>query len=399
MSQFRVLTQSKNLQDLTPLIESISTLLKSGIVHEIHKGKKAFDELSMKIQLAVNDTIPDIKLQFKVVGNSLSNTADDINEVLQIPYTDIKKGKHAVYLGSKYIEKYEIYRWYCGLAGSVILLIILLFYTWGLLCGVCKTQPNLHEYRNRRYKPPTTCPLTFGIVLVFIFFGTLVLLTIVFSLTGIVAEKGVCFFLENPSHPKTKQLISILQKKFEEQEMADSIKIIQGKKPNFADVLINCYQNLSLYHAFQLNKYNRIQLPNNKVIDGFNISNILEFKGRYKIEARLRRFLNNVNVNPGRIVLLSRDGHQLLEKLQKTNLNSFNFASYANLIYQKVTPLDLMNISKEIAKEASSLPPSQLNHSFELKNIAMLLKGYHENYLSDIPDCLVSLIKIDFFGL
>jgi len=394
LSQFRVLIQSPSSENLTPLIENLSPFGKSGIIHEIQKGKIVFDELSYKIQLAVNDTIPDIKHQFKVVAKSLADTADDINEVLRIPYSDIKKGKHAVYLGTKYIDKYEIYRWYASLVGSAIILFILIFYICGLLCGVCKKQPNIHEYGNRRYKPPSTCPLTSGIVLVFLFFGALLLMTIGLSVSGIIADRTGCFFLENPSHPKSKQFIAILQKKFEEEEMTDSIKIIHKEKPNLGDVLTNCQKNLSLYHAFQLNKYNRIQLPDKRVIDGFNISNILEFKGRYKIEARLRRFLNSVDVNPGKIVLLSREGHQLLEKLQEADLNSFNFKPYIDLRYQKVTPLDFMEVSQEITKEANALPPSQLNNSFELKNIAMLLKGYNENYLAEIPDCLVSLLEL-----
>ena len=92
-------------------MQNISRLLNANIVYEIKKGKEAFDEISNKIQMTVSNTIPDIKLQIKAVGQELSVAADDINEALRRPYVDLYKVKANVYIGQKYIEEYEEYRY------------------------------------------------------------------------------------------------------------------------------------------------------------------------------------------------------------------------------------------------------------------------------------------------
>ncbi|CAG2121154.1 unnamed protein product, partial [Medioppia subpectinata] len=149
MESFSVSTRIDDLPDLSPLMQNISNLLNANIVNEIRKGKEAFDEISFKIQATVNHTIPDIKKQIRAVGLDLGLVADDINQVLRRPFADLAKVKSNVYTGQTYIEKYEIYRWYACLAGASILSLILILYSFGLLCGVCNQQPTRHNYKWR----------------------------------------------------------------------------------------------------------------------------------------------------------------------------------------------------------------------------------------------------------
>lgn len=249
-----------------------------------------------------------------------------------VPLKDLRHGKENIYVGSLYIEGYEIYRWYACLAASSIVLTILACYTFGLLNGVCAKQPSVSEYRNRRQKPPSTCLLKCGIFLLFVFFGPLLLCTIALFIVGGVSDRVGCFYLEHPDNRGTKQLMSLIQKHFEQQEVTDSMKIIRGVKPNIAEVLSRCHQNLSLYNALQLYQFNKIQLTDEKVVEGFNISSILEFKERYRIEERLEAFLTRVDVNPAPIVILTREGNDLLDRLKETSLGTLNFSSFAELV-------------------------------------------------------------------
>lgn len=374
-------------------MNNISALLQADIVHEVERGKQAFDRISVKIQMAVNDSIPDIKRQIRAVGQELASTANDINEALRVPYADIKRGKESIYEGSLYIEEYEIYRWYAGLVGAGIVLAILACYTFGLLIGVCSKQPTVNEYRSRRHKPPSTCLLKCGIFFLFLFFGPLLLASIALFLSGGIADRVGCYYLEHPNDPGTKQLMTLLQKYYEAQEATDSMKIIRGVKPNIAEVLSRCHQNRSLYNALQLYQFNRIQLTEAKVIEGFNISSILEFKDRYRIEERLETFLTKVDVNPAPIVILTREGNALLDKLKETSLGTLNFSSFADLVNQRVTPLDLNSVANELENEAKLLPPSQIDHSTNLKNIAIMLESYQEKVISKVHHSVVSRSK------
>lgn len=397
LPRFQISNKLDNLPNLFPVIANISDLLQAGIVGEVSKGKSAFDRISQEIQNAVNGSIPEIKNQIRLVGRDLSATADELNGLLSLPTEDIEKGKREINLGSQFLIKYDVYRNLGCLGGTAIVFTIMLAYSIGLLCGVCKKQPTYHEYRSRRIKPVTSCPFRFGIFHVFLLFAGLMISTIILFITGSVVDRVGCYYLEHPEEPQTRQLIAILQKKLDDGSMfksnSDHVALLKGIKPNLADVITRCHQNSSLYNVLQPSKYNSIQLHNNKIIVGFNISNILEFKGRYKIETGLRRLLANVNFDPSSIVILTQRAILLLERLRETNLDSLNFSSFSNLMYQKVIPLDLHNISQEIAQEAKKLPPSHFNFSSELQDVAFLLEGYHNRLLKEIQESLIKLNK------
>jgi hypothetical protein len=173
-----------------------------------------------------------------------------------------------------------------------------------------------------------------GIFLLFFFFGFLLLATVGLFFVGGVTDRVGCFFLEHPDDTSTQKLIGLVEKHFKQLSSSDSMRIINGQKPNVAAVLSRCHQNVSLFHALQLNKYNRIQVAPGKVLEGFNISSILQVKNRYQIEERLNTFLSRVDVNPAPIVILTREGNELLDKLKETSLGTLNFSSFADLVNQ-----------------------------------------------------------------
>ena len=162
------------------------------------------------------------------------------------------------------------------LIGASIVFIVLLFYSMGLLCGACNQQPTRHNFRHR--SKSATRFFRCGIVVVFLLFFPLLLGTIVFFLFGSISEKVFCYYMENPSQPQSKQLMSILQNRFERLEYSESMNVIQGVKPNLADVITRCHQNLSLFKVLELNRYNHIQVNSGRVVHNVSLSEILKFK-------------------------------------------------------------------------------------------------------------------------
>ncbi|XP_054154509.1 prominin-1-like [Oppia nitens] len=371
LSTFVVTSRIDELPDLSHLMNNISRILDANIVEEIRKGKQSFDEISYKLQSTVNNTIPDIKRQIYLVGLELSGVADDINYVLRRPFVDLNNVKSNVYLGEQYINKYEIYCWYAFLLGTSILFIILMFYSFGLLCGSCKEQPTRHNYKWR--SKSSTRLFRCGLTIFMLTFLPLVFSSIVLFLMGSISDKTVCYYLENPSDPQSKQIADIIQNRFEKLHYSESFNVIQGVKPNFADVITRCHQNLSLFNVLQLNRFNEIQI-NGRIASNINISEILQFKDRYKIDDKLQAFLSRVNVNPSNVQLMTRDGYQLLQELKETSLGTLNFSSYANVIKHSITPLDLVAISNELEQEANKLPKQDYENVAKLRNIAMDLK-------------------------
>ena len=58
---------------------------------------------------------------------------------------------------------------------------------------------------------------------------------------------------------------------------------------------------------------------------------------------------------------------------------------------QRVTPLDLIAVANELDTEANLLPPSQIEHSTNLKNIAIMLESYQLKVITKIHHSVVSL--------
>lgn len=381
------------LPNLHPIIQNLSALLESGLILEVRKGKNAFDRISSEIQTAVDGTIPEIRRQVADVGKDLSATAEDINRLLDLPKKDILKLKVEASKGSKFVAQNDVYRHYGSLAGATLVSIILVSYIFGLLCGVFKKQPTYHEFKNRRAKPPSSCPFRLGIFFFFLTFGFLLIATIGLFLTGMLTDRIGCYYLENPNAPQTRKMLDILMKKLDGIDTSSYAVVVRGVKPLLPEVLNRCHKNESLYRALQLNKIESVQLSSGRKIEGLNISNILEFRGRNKIEARLKRFLSKVDFDPSAIVILNQRAYILLERLKQNSLVTLDFSSFFNLNHQEVTPLDLQTISTDLAQEAKALPSSQLNYSSEILEVAVVLEGYNKHLLKEIHESMVSVLS------
>jgi hypothetical protein len=107
-------------------------------------------------------------------------------------------------------------------------------------------------------------------------------------------------------------------------------------------------------------------------------------------------------VNPSHIVILTEEGHELLERLKDTSLGTLNFTSYAQVVKQHITPLDLVAISKELESQAGRLPKTDVENVAQLRNIAMDLKAAINlvaNIKASIVCCLVFVRAFSFIKL
>ena len=106
--------------------------------------------------------------------------------------------------------------------------------------------------------------------------------------------------------------------------------------------------------------------------------------------------MDRVNVNPSNVVLLTAEGSQLLESLRQTSLGTLNFSSFANVVKNRLTPLDLVSISNDLEAEANRLPKNDYENIAKLRNIAMDLKT-PINLLVKIRETIVFEITVQSF--
>lgn len=100
-----------------------------------------------------------------------------------------------------------------------------------------------------------------------------------------------------------------------------------------------------------------------------------------------------MNINPKNIVLISREGEELLQILQETPLETLNFSVFANQLQKNIKPIDLDLISKKLEEESSRLPESEIENIARLRNIVLDLKS-----LKELVNIITNkIVRINFF--
>lgn len=85
--------------------------------------------------------------------------------------------------------------------------------------------------------------------------------------------------------------------------------------------------------------------------------------------------MNELDINPSNIVLLSREGEELIKSLQKTPLETLNFSRFAKTIRHSIPNIDLEEIAQTLEQESLRLPDEEIENVAHLRNIALDLKA------------------------
>lgn len=106
-------------------------------------GQAKFDIIKDDISKSISKNIPDIRAALNKTGVEISKVSKQLTEQLQ--RTSAITGNNSYKHFEKadyYINKYSDYRYYAGLGISIVLLLILMFIVFGLMCGICGKRPD-----------------------------------------------------------------------------------------------------------------------------------------------------------------------------------------------------------------------------------------------------------------
>lgn len=100
-------------------------------------------EIRNEIENIIKSNVPEVKMSINKVGHELQEisvyTTRKIDDVSN--FVGNNSFQH-LNTADDYVAQYSIYRYYGGLIISSVLLIILVFMTFGLLCGICGKRPD-----------------------------------------------------------------------------------------------------------------------------------------------------------------------------------------------------------------------------------------------------------------
>ncbi|XP_076305476.1 prominin-1-A-like isoform X3 [Tachypleus tridentatus] len=371
------------LPNLTDVMQKLSDLLHEDIESEVRKGKDTFDRLSYTIQDAVSNAIPAIKQKIRNFGIELGAAADNTSQMLHVP--ELRQAKEVVSSFQPYIEKYSVYRRYGSMALCCGMLAIVLCFTFGVVCGSCGSRPGNIYGDSSCNKGVGARLLIMGVIVVFLLSFFLLLTTTALFLVGGATQRTICDVIKNTSDPQMKEVILLVQKRL-------LIKVIE-EDFQITEILRQCHNNKSLYQTLELEKRSQLHIGPNVVVSIFNLSQLTNYRERYKVDEKLSDFLNQLNVNPN-VTLLTTEGKELLKQLKDTPVSSINFTVYFVMAEEQLTAINLLELAAKLNNTAEILPSSQLELAAKLRNSALQLESYHLRLVISIRSSLNKLRNV-----
>lgn len=358
------------LPDVTASLNNVSALVENDIENEVLKGSKEFEKVRSSIQQSVDSNIPYIAQNIKKAGLAISDTAEKINNVLDKVQKILSEyTSEPIDTGEAYLKEYGDYRYYVGLGVSCTVLIVLSCLTFGLFCGYCGKRPD-HGYNDDCCDKGTGANfLMLGVWVMFLTSAGLMAVTLIYFVTGIFAEFAVCRPLENPGDSRIFALID---------EMVHLDNIYESRdrysQPlNVSSVIRSCHRNATIYKVLRLEQQ-------------VNISQVKDYPSRYGILQKIEELTSDIRLDQ-HVDILTPNAKRQLQKLADSPLNNIDLTVYTNVLNEKITSIDLLQLSSAIRETADKLPqdlPEQKRVSASLRVIAQHTHTHQTNQVDSM---------------
>lgn len=98
------------MPNVTASLKNISELITADIEVEVMKGQQQFEMVKTMIQNAVNDNIPEIKLNIRNVGNAIKDNCLKVDKVLEQVDSTIENSYTPMQQGEGLLKEFSPYR-------------------------------------------------------------------------------------------------------------------------------------------------------------------------------------------------------------------------------------------------------------------------------------------------
>jgi prominin 1 len=128
---------------LSGIIDDVRGLVDSSLSENVQKGQQALQSIENDVEETIQSNVGEIKKALEKVGKEIHGKCNEITERIE-KIADIAGNHSYKYfdVGDDYIAKYSVYRYWAGIGISSVLLIVLVFVAFGLLCGICGRRPD-----------------------------------------------------------------------------------------------------------------------------------------------------------------------------------------------------------------------------------------------------------------
>ncbi|XP_054282526.1 prominin-like protein isoform X2 [Macrosteles quadrilineatus] len=372
ITHLNIETDFAHLPNVTASLQNVSALLESDIEQEVTKGQQEFEKVRDHIQRIVDEGKPLISDAIKRAGIVCKEGADKITNMLdRARDIMLTQSKEPIHVGEQFLHEYGPYQHYLGLGVSCTLLVVLSCLTFGLFCGYCGKRPDGGYNDDCCDKGTGARFLMLGVWVMFLSWAVLMVVTVFYFMTGVLADRAVCYTMRHPE----SRLFQLVDQQVPLRLYGSPQRPVPPLR--LSSIVRKCHANESLYnvlelrHLVDISKYP--QLPQE-----FGINHrIEELTGKIRLE-------NHVDI-------LTPSAKQQLIRLANSPLNQFNLTIYTKVLNEKITSIDLMTLANAIAETAKKLPPSQIKIKNSLMFQAQYLELHQQNQVSAMHKLVVDL--------
>ncbi|XP_074760658.1 prominin-1 isoform X1 [Athene noctua] len=371
LNQLNINANFSGLPGVSSQLAKVNDVLKIDLSSLVQKGYAAFNDTPDLVVNQTRNILSDIKTVLESIGSNITTFTKTlpVQNILADLMVSLTQSEAYVQDYFPVVEQYDFYRWLGCLILCCMVVLILVFYYLGLLCGTCGYDKHASPTTRGCISNTGGNFLMAGVGFSFLFSWVLMIVVVLTFVTGGNIEKLVCEPFEDKTLFKVLDTPYLLN-----QHWKNYLSGILFKNPNinltFEKVYSDCKENKGIYTSLHLEHM-------------FNIDEFLNIS-MYTEDVALK--IEHIQINLSKIILLDEIGKENLLNFGSSGIEGINFAAYLTEINKSVTKVDLLSFANDLEARADQLPKGALENA--LKGHANSIRMIHNQQVVPLEQAM-----------
>ncbi|KAF4802140.1 prominin-1 isoform X13 [Turdus rufiventris] len=374
LEQLNINANFSGLPGVSSQLAKVNDVLKIDLSSLVQKGYAAFNDTPDLVVNQTRNILSDIKSVLESIGSNITTftRALPVQKILADLMVHLTQTEAYVQDYFPVVEQYDFYRWLGCLILCCMLVLILVFYYLGLLCGTCGYDKHASPTTRGCISNTGGNFLMAGVGFSFLFSWVLMIVVVLTFVTGGNVEKLVCEPFEDKNLFKVLDTPYLLNKHWK-----NYLAGIIFKNPDvnltFEKVYSDCKENKGIYTSLHLEYL-------------FNINELLNIS-MYTEDVAFR--IEHIQINLSKIILLDEIGKENLLNFSSSGIDGIDFSAYLTEINKSVTKVDLLSFANDLEARADQLPKGALENA--LKGHANNIRMIHNQQVVPLEQAMSTL--------
>ncbi|NXT85498.1 PRM1A protein, partial [Zapornia atra] len=372
LNQLNINANFSGLPGVSSQLMKVNDVLKTDLSSLVQKV--SFNDTPDLVVNQTKNILSDIKNVLESIGSNITTFTKNLPVQKILADLTVYLTQSEAYVQDYFpvVEQYDFYRWLGCLILCCMVVLILVFYYLGLLCGTCGYDKHASPTTRGCISNTGGNFLMAGVGFSFLFSWVLMIVVVLTFVTGGNVEKLVCEPFEDKTLFKVLDTPYLLN-----QHWKNYLAGILFKNPDinltFEKVYSDCKENKGIYTSLHLEHL-------------FNINEFLNIS-MYTEDVALK--IEHIQINLSKIILLDEIGKENLLNFSSSGIEGINFSAYLTEINKSVTKVDLLSFANDLEARADQLPKGALENA--LKGHANNIRMIHNQQVVPLEQAMSTL--------